>query len=107
MPRSSSHCSSSPVAVGGIRRQSMRQAALPFAIAFDHGSGRYTLLTQSRRRSLHAYDDATGVIHQIVVVIAQPRWTAFGRVGRIRGGGRDLLLLWNKRFDRVLLLQFV
>ena len=33
------------VAVGSIRRQSLRQTAIPFAISFDHVSGRYTLLT--------------------------------------------------------------
>src|SRR5215475_12249933 len=49
------------VAVGGIRGQSLGQVTVTFAIAFDHVSGGYALLTQPCRRSLHPHDDTTGV----------------------------------------------
>src|SRR6185503_13136187 len=95
-----------PIAVGGICRQCLRQVAVAFTISFDHGVRRCALVTQSCRGSLHAHDDATAVIDQIVVVIAQPCWTAFGCKRRIRIRGRNFVLLRNRRFDGVLLFQF-
>ena len=71
----------------------------------DHVSGRCTLLTQPCRRSLHSHDHATGVIHQIIVVIAEPCRTALGRVGRVGIRGGDFVLLRKRRFDRILPLQ--
>ena len=40
------------VAVGGVRRQRLRKIAVTFAMAFDHVSGRYALLTQVAPASL-------------------------------------------------------
>jgi hypothetical protein len=81
----SSHCSSPPLpsrwypwsesaADSRNVRDSVRSCRGPL----------HSLETQSCRRSLHTHDDATDVIDQIVVVIAKPRRTAFGRVGRVR-----------------------
>src|SRR5690348_12416070 len=50
------------VAVSVVRRQSLRQVAVTFAISFDHDTRRCTLVTQSCRGSLHTHDDATAVI---------------------------------------------
>src|ERR1041385_4151940 len=93
------------VAVGVICRQSLRQVAVTFAVSVDHGPRRCALVTEPCRSSLHAYDDATAVIDQIVVVITQSCRTTFGRICRIRIRGRDLLLLRYRSFDWVLLFQ--
>ena len=45
-------------------------------------------------------------LRQIVVVVAEPRGAAFGRVGRIWVRGRDLVLLRNRRFDPIPPPQF-
>jgi hypothetical protein len=66
------------VALGGVGGQSLGQIAVTFAIAFDHVSRRYALLSSPCRRSLYSHDDATGVIHQIIVVIAESCRTALG-----------------------------
>jgi hypothetical protein len=58
------------VTIGVIRRQSLRQVAVTFAVSFDHGPCRCALVTEACRGGLHAHDDATAVIDQIVVVIA-------------------------------------
>ena len=48
------------VAVGGIRGQSLGQVAVTFAIALNHVSGRFALVTQPCRRSLPGYDSCRG-----------------------------------------------
>src|SRR5947208_17050214 len=57
------------VAVGVICRQCLRELTVSFAISFYHVPRRCTLLTQSRHSCLHTYDDATPLIHKVVVIV--------------------------------------
>ena len=68
---------------------------------------RHRLLAHARCRRLHAYDRATAIVHQIVVVVTQPsRSSALVRIGRIGIGGRYQCLLMHWLFGWILLLQF-
>jgi hypothetical protein len=96
-----------PVAVGRVGYHGFRFSSLPFSEAREHVLCGHGLLAHARRRCLHAYDHATLIVDQIVVVVSHScRRTSLGGVGGIGVGRRDLVLLMHRLCGGVLLLQF-
>jgi hypothetical protein len=62
-----------PVAIGRVGRHRVRRPPLPSGEAIEHILRGHRLLTHSGGCGLHAYDHAAVVVHQIVVVVSQPR----------------------------------
>jgi len=62
------------IAVAGIGNDGLRILTPPLAEASDHLLGSSGFLAEAGTRRLHADDDATVIIYQVVVVIAHPRW---------------------------------
>ena len=80
---------------------------MPLGETGQHILRGHRLLTHARRCGLYSDNHTAVVIHQIVVVVTEPRrHAAFGRVGGIGIGGRYLILLVHRFFHRVLLFHF-
>src|ERR1700693_411642 len=95
------------VPVRGVGRHRFWFSSLPLREASEHVLRGHRFLTHPCCRRLYSHDDATVVVDQIVVVVPQPsRRAALGGVSRIGIGGRYLVLLVNRFFQRILLLQF-
>src|SRR5207245_1508568 len=92
-----------PVPVGRVGRYRFWLSPLPLRESSEHVLGGHSFLAHACRRRLHSYDHATGIVHQVVVVVTQSGGrSAFGRVGGIRIGGRYLFLLMHRFLQRVL-----
>src|SRR6478672_3279622 len=77
------------VPVGRIGRHRFRLSSLPLSETGEHVLRGNGFLTHACGRGLHSHDHTTVIVHQIVVVISQPRrCAALGGVGRIGIGGR-------------------
>ncbi|MGA8343474.1 MAG: hypothetical protein WB781_16200, partial [Candidatus Sulfotelmatobacter sp.] len=81
---------------------------MPLRETSEHVLRGHGFLTHSRRRCLHSHNHTALIVHQIIVVVTQPRRRpTFGGVGGIGVGGRYLVLLMHRFFHRVLLFHFL
>jgi len=83
-----------PVAVGGIGCHPLWPPTISFAVAINPSACRRTLLTQAGGRRLYSNDHTAFIVDQIIIEVAQfGSAISLGQIGRIRIGGRHLVLL--------------
>jgi len=82
-----------PVPIRRVSRHRFGRSSLPLGETGEHVLRGHGFLTHARRRGLHSHNHTACIVHQIVVVVAQPSWRA--ALGGIGSTG-DCTLLGSK-----------